>query len=104
MRILFVADASMTAFTTYLDTLAPALAARGHEVHVLRCGDRVEPYDVVERSHVVHHRQIPRLRGGSRLRILNHRIDVHLQNISPLGHVLGDDCKIARLDEMPAES
>ena len=44
------------------------------------------------------------LRGGSRLGILNHRIDVDLQNISPLCHVLGDERQVARPDEMPAES
>ena len=43
-------------------------------------------------------------RGGSRFGILNHRIDVDLQNISPLGHVLREERQVARLDEMPAES
>src|SRR5687768_13331282 len=44
------------------------------------------------------------LRGGSRLGVLNHRIDLHLQKISPIGHVLGDEPQVARLDEVPAES
>ena len=44
------------------------------------------------------------LRGGSRLGILNHRIDVDLQKVSPVGHVLGDERQVTRLDEMLAES
>ena len=30
-------------------------------------------------------------------------MDFALQNVSPLGHVLGDECQVACLDEMPAE-
>lgn len=45
-----------------------------------------------------------RLRGGSRLGILNHRIDVDHQEISPFGHMLGDERQVTRVDKMPAES
>src|SRR5262245_14672117 len=45
-----------------------------------------------------------RLHGGSRIRILNHRINVAHQDIRPLGHVLSDQRQVTRLDKMPAES
>jgi hypothetical protein len=43
------------------------------------------------------------LRRGSRLGILNHWMDVTVQDISPVGHVLGDERQVTRLDKMPAE-
>lgn len=52
---------------SYVATIAPALAARGHEVHVLSCVSRQTPSDTMDRGVWIHRRPQIRVRGSSRL-------------------------------------
>lgn len=52
---------------TYTDTIAPALAARGHEVHVLSCSPGYQECDTFDRG-VSWHRRRPRGETFARLR------------------------------------
>lgn len=70
MRILFV-SAEFPPITdgigAYVGSVTPALAARGHTVHVLSCVDGQEHSDEVQDGVHVHRRGLMRLRGLDRL-------------------------------------
>src|SRR5688572_25865747 len=70
MRILFV-SAEFPPITdgigAYVGSVTPALAARGHEVHVLSCVEGQEPSDEAEHGVHVHRRGLLRLRALDRL-------------------------------------
>ncbi|MDO8431275.1 MAG: glycosyltransferase family 4 protein [Candidatus Binatus sp.] len=53
---------------SYVECIAPALARRGHEVHVLSCAMAHRTGDGLEDGVWVHRRRLPRIRGASRLR------------------------------------
>ena len=52
---------------SYVATIAPALVARGHEVHVLSCVSRQEHSDVMDRGVWIHRRPQLRVKGSSRV-------------------------------------
>jgi glycogen synthase len=52
---------------SYVATIAPALAARGHEVHVLSCVSRQSSSDTMDRGVWVHRRPQIRVKGSSRV-------------------------------------
>jgi glycogen synthase len=52
---------------SYVATVAPALVARGHEVHVLSCVSRQPPSDTMDRDVWIHRRPQIRVKGSSRL-------------------------------------
>ncbi|MEM3366443.1 MAG: glycosyltransferase [Candidatus Methanomethyliaceae archaeon] len=73
MRILFMSSEyppkrHLGGIATYVSLIARALAARGHEVHVLSCWPDEEDSDALEGSIVVHWRRFVSLRGLGRLR------------------------------------
>jgi len=70
LRILFATTEYLPwagGIATYLGCLAPALAARGHEVHVLWCGLNGPPEETLEQGVYVHRRPYVEIRGFYRL-------------------------------------
>jgi glycogen synthase len=72
VRILFVSieypPETPDGIGSYVAEIAPALVARGHDVHVLSCLPGQRPRDVVDRGVQVHRRDELRLRGLDRVR------------------------------------
>src|SRR5437763_10097388 len=52
---------------SYVATVAPALADRGHDVHVLSCVSRQSPSDTLDAGVWVHRRPEIRVKGSSRV-------------------------------------
>jgi glycosyltransferase involved in cell wall biosynthesis len=78
MRILLAYHQQMVSFETYLWAFAPALAARGHDVHVLSCGHRKQSDEYrdgvwVHRRRDLGHRTIRMLSRSSLRRLSRFR-------------------------------
>src|SRR3954447_26656577 len=72
MRIAFLSaeyppETAWGGISRYVSTIAPALVARGHEVHVVSCADGQTVSDTLDRGVEVHRRPITRLRGLGRV-------------------------------------
>lgn len=72
MRVLFLSmeyppETAGGGIGSYVATIAPALADRGHEVHVLSCVSRQTSSDTMDRGVWIHRRPQIRVKGSSRI-------------------------------------